>query len=81
MANSKSQVELMTEISEKLDSILGLLAIRGIEDDWNAVIQKLMGMGLNARTIVPIAGLSENAVNIRLSRIKKKQPGKIKKEK
>ena len=78
MTNSKSQIELMTEISEKLDSILGLLAVRGMEEDSNAVIQKLVGMGLSARAIASIVGLSENAVNIRLTRLKKKTAKKSK---
>ena len=73
MSNEKSQTELLSEISEKLDIVLGYLAVRGIEGDAAAIVDKLHKLGLSAKTIAPVAGLTENAVNIRLTRMKKRR--------
>ena len=78
MSHDKSEIDLLTEISAKLDSILGLLATRGIEDDPGAIVNKLHGMALSPRVIAPIAGLSENAVSVRITRMRKKSPAKAK---
>ncbi len=79
MASTKTQIELMEEISMKLDVILGFLAAHGIENGPSAIIEKLYKMGLSARTIAPVVDLTENAVNIRLTRHKKKSSKKTKK--
>jgi len=60
------------EISEKLDAILGFLAIRGMEPDSAVAIARLRGLGLNNKAIACVTGLTENAVSIRISRMKKK---------
>ena len=73
MSNEKSQTELLSEISEKLDIVLGYLAIRGIEGDAAAIVDRLYKLSLSAKTIAPVAGLTENAVNIRLTRMKKRR--------
>lgn len=78
MTNSKSQTDLLTEISSKLDTIIGFLVVRNIENDSSAIVEKLHKMGFSARVIAPIADLSENAVNIRLTRLKKKSTNKAK---
>lgn len=70
MSVIKSNVDRLAEISEKLDVIIGFLAARGI-DDAAAAIERLRGLGLNAKGIACITGLTENAVAIRLSRMKK----------
>jgi DNA-directed RNA polymerase specialized sigma24 family protein len=61
----------LQQISEKLDTIIAFLAARDMSDS-GAIVEKLAGMGFSARTIAPVAGITENAVAIRLSRLKKK---------
>jgi len=78
MTNSKSQTDLLTEISSKLDTIIGFLVVRDIENDSNAIVEKLHKMGFSVRAIAPIADISENAVKIRLTRLKKKSANKSK---
>ena len=73
MSNTASEPELLSEISDKLNVIIGMLAIRGLEDDQGASVEKLHGLGLRPRVIGPIVGLSENAVNVRLTRSRKKK--------
>lgn len=62
----------LAEISNQLDTVVGFLAIRGLEADSNAMIIRLRELGLGTRTMSHVLGLSENAVAIRLSRLKKK---------
>ncbi len=76
MDKIKSQIDILLDISSKLDTVIGFQATRGMEGDSSAVVEKLNNMGLSARTIAPIANLSENAVNIRLTRLKKKSSKK-----
>ena len=71
MSSDASQNELLFEISQKLDLILALLAVRGLEDNQSAIVKKLYEMGMSAKIIAPVAGMSENAVNIRLTRMRK----------
>ena len=66
-----TQADYLHEISEKLDTVIAFLATREISDS-GAIVEKLAGMGFAAKTIAPVAGISENAVAIRLSRMKKK---------
>ena len=68
----KSQAELLTEISLKLDSILAFLVARANQEDQGAVVKRLYENGLSAEVIGRITGISENAVNIRLTRLRKK---------
>jgi len=76
--NAKAQGEVFQEISGKLDVIIAFLAARGLESDTAALVEKLTGMGFGAKVIAHVAGTTENAIAIRLSRMKKKTPGKNK---
>lgn len=75
----RTQDELLQEISSKLDVVVAFLATRGLETDQSAVVEKLAGMGFGSKVIAPVAGLTENAVAIRLSRMKNKTSKKDKK--
>jgi hypothetical protein len=66
----KTQQEVLTDISEKLDNILGFMAIRGIENDPGAVVARLSEFGMTQKAIARVAGLTENAVQLRLWRQK-----------
>ncbi|MDP9007316.1 MAG: hypothetical protein M3N91_01175 [Pseudomonadota bacterium] len=68
----KTQPDVLADISEKLDSILGFMAIRGIENDPAAVVIRLNEFGMTRRAIARVAGITENAVEIRLRRLKTK---------
>jgi hypothetical protein len=72
MSTIKAGTDRPTDISEKLDIIIGFLAIRGMQDDAGAMIERLRGLGLNAKATARVTGLTENAIAIRLSRMKKK---------
>lgn len=76
MTNGKSQGQLLEDISTKLDSILGLLAVRGLENDIGAMVDKLHGMGLSDSAIGAIVGLKEGAVRKRIQRAKTKSKSK-----
>jgi hypothetical protein len=69
----KSQVELLEEISRKLDTITGFLAVRDISDPATQ-IEVLYAMRLHPRQIATVVKMSENAVAVRLSRMKRKSP-------
>ena len=71
MSSATSQNDLLDNIARKLDLILAFLAVRGLEDDQGAMVKKLDGLGMNAKTIAAVVGLSENAVKIRLHRLRK----------
>ena len=75
MNNDKSNVNHLADISEKLDTVVGFMMVRGIENDAGAVVERLRIAGFNARVIARVSGLTENAVAIRLTRAKaKKKP-------
>jgi DNA-directed RNA polymerase specialized sigma24 family protein len=69
---TKTDSELLTEISQKLDSILALLAAPAVQKDEGEVIRRLYENGHSASVIARVVGISENAVAIRLSRMRKK---------
>lgn len=75
MSINKSQIEHLSDISEKLDTVIAFLAVRDINDS-GAIVEKLVGMGFTAKTIAPVVGLTENAVAVRLTRLKKKKSKK-----
>lgn len=79
--NAKTQSDVFQEISGKLDVIIALLAARGLENDTAALVEKLAGMGFGAKVIAPVAGATENAIAIRLTRMKNKGPGRRSKKK
>jgi len=76
--STKAQGDVLQDISGKLDVIIAFLAARGLENDTPALVEKLAGMGFGAKVIAPVASTTENAIAIRLSRMKKKSPGKNK---
>lgn len=72
MDATKSKEEILIEISKKLDRVIGLLAIQQEEDDENAKIKLLYGLGLDPSSIAAILGLTANVVQVRMTRIRKK---------
>ena len=72
MRREKSERELLAVISNKLDQVIGLLAIQQSDADDNAKIKLLYGLGLEPDTIASILGLSPSGVMNRMSRLRKK---------
>ena len=70
-----TQADSLEEISDKLDTVIAFLATKDMSDP-SAIVEKLAGMGFSAKTIAPVAGITENAVAIRLTRLKKKKKKK-----
>lgn len=68
--SSGKQPDVMSEINEKLGGILGFLAVRDLKGDVSQMLPRLKGMGLSSKMIALITGISENAVAIRVSRMK-----------
>ena len=79
MNRDKSEIEYLTEISIKLDCLLHVMMVNETADDANSVVKKLNGMGLGKEAIANITGLTVNAVNIRLTRLKQQASGKRRK--
>ena len=75
-----TQLDLLTAISEKLDNILGFLAVRGVEGD-DQIVQRLEAFGMGPKAISRITGDSENAVGLRLMRLRRKAETKVAKKK
>jgi hypothetical protein len=63
--------QLLFEISEKLDRILGFLAIRNVGTTGDQV-KVLADLGLDSNTIAAVTGLTTNAVSVRLSRMRRR---------
>jgi len=72
MSREKSQTEILTDISLKLDTLLSLLAARIPQNEQGALVEKLYVQGHSTSAIARIVGISENAVAIRLTRLRKK---------
>ena len=66
----KSEREVLEEISGKLDRVLGIMAVRDLEDDTEKVA-RLRDLNLDNATIAAVTGLTKNAVAIRLTRMKR----------
>ena len=64
-----SEIDLLKEISEKLDRILALMVVRDL-DDAAEMVRVLNSMGMDNSTIAAATGLSKNAVAVRLSRMR-----------
>jgi hypothetical protein len=62
--------ELLSQINEKLDRIIGLMALQGVEDDAEKVL-RLNALGLDHRTVAALTGTTANAVALRLSRLRR----------
>jgi len=72
MNSEKSERELLTEISKKLDRVFGALIMQNDEYDENAKVKILYDLGLDPGSIALILGLSKSAVMVRMSRIRGK---------
>jgi len=70
MKTNKTEHELLSDISEKIDRAIGLLAIRDKNEDEKVRI--LYGLGLDAPPIGALLGLSPDAVRQRKSRARKR---------
>jgi hypothetical protein len=78
MSADLSATEHLVAISQKLDAVLGFLAVRGIEGGSSAAFDRLNGAGFSPKTIALVCGISENAAAIRTSRAKRKSKKKDK---
>ena len=70
MSADKSNVNYLAEISEKLDAVLGFMAISNQTADLGKFVPRLKAMGLSPKAISRVTGITENAVAIRISRLK-----------
>ena len=70
MANEKTERELLEDINERLDKLIGIVAIQGKAQ--NQQIELLDGLGLDSKTIGLYVGLSSDAVRQRKSQMKRK---------
>ncbi len=71
MSNPQDQNAVITE---KLDTIIGFLAVRGLEED--KVNQRLVDLGISDRAIAKVLGLTEGTWAKRKSRLKLAVKGK-----
>jgi hypothetical protein len=71
MTHAKSEKDLLVAILERLDVVVGFLAAKDLADK-ELVVQRLKDLEFSARTMALVTGLTENAINIRLSRMKKR---------
>jgi hypothetical protein len=69
-------VDLLKEISEKLDNILGFLAVRGVEGE-DEIVLRLAAFGMGPKAISRVTGDTENAVGLRLMRLRRKAEQKV----
>jgi hypothetical protein len=72
---AKSERELLIEISAKLDRLVAVSAIVGLDEDDR--IDVLIRLGVDAKLISSLTGLTRNAIAIRKTRAKKEQPSKM----
>lgn len=73
MTYVKDREDVLSEISQKLDVLIGLLVAREMgEADAAAIFQRLRNMNLSPKVIARVLGISENAANIRLSRLRRR---------
>lgn len=68
---TKTERELLAEISAKLDRIIALMATIGVDEEEK--VARLHTMGLDQRTIASVTGLRPNTVAVRLFRMRKAQ--------
>jgi hypothetical protein len=71
MAIEKSEMELLAEISEKLDLLTMVTAVAGVEDREEHP-DILIALGLDAKAIAKFTGLTPDAVRFRKARAGKK---------
>jgi hypothetical protein len=72
MAVEKTERELLQEISEGLNKIIGLLVIEG--KTQNQQIKLLSGLGFDSKTTGLFVGLSGDAVRQRKTQMKRQGP-------
>jgi hypothetical protein len=65
-----TDVELLQEISEKLDRVIALLALH-LDGEEGSKVDRLLALKLDYTTISLVTGLSTNAIAVRVSRAKK----------
>jgi hypothetical protein len=73
---AKAKADVLDDINEKLGGVLGFLAVRELKGDVNKMLPRLKEMGLSTKMMALITGLTENAIAIRFSRLKKPAPKK-----
>lgn len=78
MSTAKTKGDVLSEINEKLGGVLGFLAVREFKGDVNKMLPRLREMGLSTKMIALITGLTDNAIAIRFSRMKKPAAKKAK---
>jgi len=61
--NGKSSEELLKEISEKLDKLMGILAIQGKDEDTQ--IRILKSQGFTSEEVGKLIGLKETTIRMR----------------
>ena len=75
--NAKTSADHMADISHKLDVVLGFLAIRGMEGDQGAIVDRLSKAGHSRKVIAAVTGLTEHAVKLRQLRAKGRGSKKV----
>jgi len=63
---SSEEHEILKEISNKLDTLIGLTATVGRDDD--AKIDVLTSLGYGQAFIAPLVGVTPNAISVRVFR-------------
>ena len=72
MSKAKSDTELLADISRKLDSVLAFLTAGAAQKNEGEVFERLYKNGHPPDVLARILGISENAANIRATRLKQK---------
>lgn len=67
-----TDTDLLQEISGKLDKLIGIFAIQGVEEE-NKKIRILNELGFSHGLVGTLIGISANAVEIRVRKAKKKK--------
>lgn len=67
----KSELDLLSKISKKLDRVIVLLAVEQVGDDNNNKVMALYDFGFGPATVSKSMGISPKAVKLRLKRIRK----------
>lgn len=70
MAKEKTERELLHDVNERLDKLIGIIAIQG--KPQNQQIEILDELGFDSKTIGLYVGLSSDAVRQRKSQMKRK---------
>ena len=79
MASKRTELELLGEINEKLDKIIGLSAIQGISNERK--VEVLSELGFKSGFISSLVGMTPGAVRTAMSRKRISKAKKFKKAK